>query len=276
MQQAQADLQKLLSPSTAADLEAQRQAVASAQAALSLAQTPYLPSDILSARAAGDKARADLATAQENLAGAMIVAPYDGIISAVGLNVGETSSGAPPGATSASATPTPSSGTITIVDPSQIRIDVQVDESDIPLVDVGQHASVTFDALGARPFDGLITAISPSGSTTQGVVGYQVGIELRNVRGVRPGMTATAQIVTDEHDDVLLVPNRAVSRQGNSRVVQLATPNGPQSRVVEVGLSNDQSTEITSGLVEGDTVLLPATAARPSVPGAGTAPGGPA
>src|SRR5439155_23893536 len=121
VRQAQANLQQLLSPSTQYDLEAQRQAVRSAQATLALKQTPYLPADILSAQAAVDQAQANLADAQANLEGAIITAPFDGMVSAVGINQGEVATGQSTAATS----------TIAVVDPNQVRIDVQADESDV-------------------------------------------------------------------------------------------------------------------------------------------------
>jgi len=320
VRQAQANLQQLLSPSTQYDLEAQRQAVRSAQATLALKQTPYLPADILSAQAAVDQAQANLADAQTNLDGAVITAPFDGMVSAVGINAGEIATGETTAATS----------TITVVDPDQVRIDVQADESDVAQLSVGLPATVTFDALGGRPLQGTVTAISPTGTTTQGVVGYQVSIVLRNARGVRPGMTATAQITTAERDDVLMIPNRALARvgqasggqgqapgaaqgqapgsaQGQQRAaggqgqgrfggaggqaaggvegapvqnagrpaqVRVVTPNGVDTRTIQVGLANDQNTEVISGLEEGDEVVLPTTAARAAVPGAGNTGGG--
>jgi len=145
---------------------------------------------------------------------------------------------------------------------------VQVDESDIAEIEAGQPANVRFDALGNRQFQGRVVSISPSGTTTQGVVGYQVGIELRNARGVRPGMTAAAEIVHSQRDDVLTVPNRAITRQGRDRTVTVQTPSGTDVRKVEVGMNNDQVTEITSGLEEGDQVVIPVTSARAAVPGA--------
>jgi macrolide-specific efflux system membrane fusion protein len=128
---------------------------------------------------------------------------------------------------------------------------------------------VTFEALGTKSFKGTVAAISPTGTTTQGVVGYPVPITLSDAGGVRPGMTATAQIVTDQHDDVVLVANKAVTRSGSSKVVQVVTANGTESRAVQTGLSNDQNTEITSGLSDGDTVVVSSTTttAKASVPG---------
>jgi len=299
---------------------------------LSLKQTPYTQADILAARASLEQAQVQLASAQASLDGAIITAPYTGIVGAVGINPGES---------------TGSSSTITLVDPAKVRVDVQVDESDIAQVQVGQNATVSFDALGQRPFNGKVAAISPSGTTSQGVVGYLVTIELQNGRGVRPGMTATAQLIIDQRDDVLLVPNRALTRptgpgsaggnqgaarnqggagnppgtfnqettgnqgaaggqgaatggqnrgqaQGQGRAqsqgqgtegaqvaaqvrarnVQVQTASGTETRTVQVGLANDQNTEVTSGLEEGDVVILPVTQSRASVPGAGSPGGG--
>ena len=86
-------------------------------------------------------------------------------------------------------------------------------------------------------------------------------------------MTATAEIVYAQTEDVLMVPNRALTRQGRDRTVQVISASGPETRKVETGMSNDQSTEVTSGLQEGDELVMPATAVRAAVPGV-RAPGG--
>jgi hypothetical protein len=139
---------------------------------------------------------------------------------------------------------------------------------------------LTFDALPNRRFQGQVAAIAPSGTTTQGVVGYLVSVNLSNAQGVLPGMTAAAQITTAERSDVLMVPNRALSRatgqaaqgQGQAaRNLQVLTDRGVETRTVRIGMANDQNTEIVSGLDEGDQVVLPTTTARASVPGASSA-----
>ena len=88
-------------------------------------------------------------------------------------------------------------------------------------------------------------------------------------------MTATAEITYAQADNVLSVPNRAVTRQGRDRFVQVMTATGVAQRQVQVGMANDQSTEITDGLSEGDEVVIPTTTARAAVPGAnaGSRPG---
>ena len=287
-------------PFTDADFIAQQQSIKSALANLATKRTPYQQSDILAAQAAVLQSQANLATAQANLAGATIVAPFDGVVSAVTMNVGETA-------------PNPSTNnpiSITVVDPRQMRVDVQVDESDIANVSVGQAVSLTFDALPSRTILGRVIAVAPSGTLTQGVVGYPVSIMIEGPApaaaaaagnagarqgqaqqgapgaarqgsagatvpaliggGVRAGMTATASIEYQRRDNVLTVPNRAIVRQGRDRFVDVMTVAGEtERRKVEVGMANDDATEITSGVAEGETVVLPLTAVRASVPGAG-------
>lgn len=251
------------SPFSDADFLGQQQAIKSAQANLATKRQPYQDSDILSAQAAVLQSQAALATAQANLNGATVVAPFEGVVSAVSMNVGET---AVTGATN------PSS--ITVVDPSQLRIDVQVDESDISNLAVGQPATLSFDAIPGRTIPGKVIAVAPSGTLTQGVVGYPVAIQLQNPRGVRAGMTATAQIEYQRKNAVLTVPNRAIVRQGRDRFVDVQTPSTEtQRKKVEVGMANDEATEITSGVNEGDAVIIPQTAARASVPGGAGAAG---
>jgi hypothetical protein len=159
-------------------------------------------------------------------------------------------------------------------------VDVTVDEADIARIDIGQPATVTFDALAGRPFNASVIAISPAGTTAQGVVGYLVSLGFQTPLGIRPGMTASAEIVHTQRDDVLMAPNRAITRQGRDRVVQVVTPTGNETRRVQVGMANDQNTEIMGGVAEGDEVVIPTTTARASVPGAarqggpGGGPGG--
>ncbi len=87
-------------------------------------------------------------------------------------------------------------------------------------------------------------------------------------------MTATANIVYAQQDGVLTVPNRAIRRQGRDQVVDVLTPGGTlETRTVQRGLSNDQTSEITSGLDEGDQVVVPTTATQAPSGGRGPGPG---
>src|SRR5207247_2219090 len=125
---------------------------------LDLKRTPFLPSDIAAERAAVRQSQAAMDAAQFNLDNSVLVAPFAGIVGAVNMNPGETAAGA-----AATVTGGTTQSGITLVDPTQLRADVQVDEADIANVTVGMPARVRFDALPNRTFLGEATAIAPSG-----------------------------------------------------------------------------------------------------------------
>ena len=205
--------------------------------------------------------------AQIDLDGNTLLAPFDGVVASVAGQVGESSSS---GTASGTNSTSGSNGFITLVDPKEVRVDVTVDETDVARIAVGKPAMVTFDALPNQPFRGQVVAISPSGSLSQGVVTYPVSINLDTRNQVIPaGLTASATIVIDQKDDTLLVPNRAVRRQGREQVVDVMGADGkPVTRTVRTGVQNDQMVEISEGLQEGDQVVIPSTTTRaPNVAG---------
>lgn len=119
--------------------------------------------------------------------------------------------------------------------------------------------------------------ISPTGTLTQGVVTYPVAISIDARNQVLPaGMTASTTITIEEKDDVLVVPLRAVRRQGRDQVVEVMAEDGKAAtRVVKTGVQNDQLVEITDGLAEGDQVMIQGTSTRaPNLGGPGGGPPG--
>jgi hypothetical protein len=100
-----------------------------------------------------------------------------------------------------------------------------------------------------------------------------------DVSALKPGMTALANIVYAQKDDVLTVPNRAIRLQGQERVIDVIIDGDQETRIVKVGMSSDLVTEIIEGLAEGDTVVIPTTstvsANVPIVPGTTGGGGGP-
>ena len=166
---------------------------------------------------------------------------------------------------------------MTLVDPNAIRVDVTVDETDVAKVAVGKPATITFDAVPGRALRGKVISVAPSGTLSQGVVTYPVSISVDNRNVTLPGgLTASATITIDEKNDVLIVPLRAVRRQGRDQMVDIAAdPAKPTPRVVKTGVQNDQFVEITDGLQEGEQIMIAGTTTRvptgggPGVPGAG-------
>lgn len=211
--------------------------------------------DLKNSQIALDQAKLNVEQAQINLDRARIVAPFDGVVTSVSLNVGDNAS----------------SGTaaVVMIDPSRLQISVTVSEVDIARVKLGQAAQVTIDALTGKNYSAQVATISPTGTVTQGVVNYPVILVLSNADdAIKPGMTANLIMEVERRDDVLLLPTRAVRTQGNQKFVTVLYKGQAIQVAVGTGLSNDQSIEITSGVQEGDVVLLNQTQLRPgNVPG---------
>lgn len=253
------------------DVERKRAAVTAAEIALAKSKDDLAkklaggdPKDIEKQNNQVVSAQASLDSSRQKLQGVVITAPFDGIVAAVSANFGD-----PVGANAV---------VVTLLDPNALRVDVSIAESDVASVQAGQSASITFDALPSRTFQGKVISVAPSAKVQQGVVNYPVSISLDQAPGVKDLMTASAQVVTQKKDNILLVPNRAIRSQGRTRTAQLLLPNGTtETRTIQTGMSGDQTTEVTSGLQEGDKVVIPTTTTtNRGVPGAGgfSAPAG--
>ncbi|HLB29363.1 MAG TPA: hypothetical protein VJM69_04455, partial [Dehalococcoidia bacterium] len=89
-----------------------------------------------------------------------------------------------------------------------------------------------------------------------------------------PGMTASVALVTAQRENVLVVPSRALRREGGQQMVEVVTDGKRQAKPVSTGLSGDQSVEVREGLAEGDLVVLPAATTTTSTRTTTTGPGG--
>ncbi|MCJ7626475.1 MAG: efflux RND transporter periplasmic adaptor subunit [Anaerolineaceae bacterium] len=146
-----------------------------------------------------------------------------------------------------------------IDDLSQLLVDVQISEIDINQVAVGQEAVMTFDAIIAEEYHGVVTEITTVGESLQGVVEFTVTISITDPdEAIKPGMTAIANIVIEEFDNVLLIPNRAVRVEEGKRIVYLMGSDGiPYPVEIELGSSSNTHSEVMRGEVEeGDLIVI--------------------
>ncbi len=146
----------------------------------------------------------------------------------------------------------------TVADYAKMTMVIPVDELDVVRVKTGQKASVTVDALPGRTFTAEVTKIATEGTVKDGVANYDVTLTLVETTGLRGAMTATATILVASKDNALLIPAEAIrTTQGQKSVLVL---NGDKTETVTVttGLNNGRTTEVLSGLDEGDVVLLSA------------------
>ncbi|MDO8575576.1 MAG: HlyD family efflux transporter periplasmic adaptor subunit [bacterium] len=189
-----------------------------------------------------------------------IRAPFDGVIAKIDVN--ELSPA--------------SNGTIiaTLVTSQKIA-ELSVNEVDVVKIKNGQKAELTFDAVDGLKLEGEVAEVDGVGAVSQGVVSY--GIKIKFITAddrIKSGMSISANIITDSRENVLLVPNSAVKTMGQKNYVEtLATkftpaemktgvtsPTAPTRKDVQIGLSNDNFSEIISGLNEGDQVITKTTA----------------
>jgi len=201
-----------------------------------------------------------LLDAKEKLANCFIRAPFDGIIADTKVKKGDSVS----------------TGTALINIISQQKIaEITLNEVDAAKIKVGQKAVLVLDALPDVSISGRVLEIDALGTANQGVVSYGVKITFDSEEEqIKPGMSITADIITDVKQDVLALPNSAIKSQGDSYYVELVEvgdnefrqqllasvsgvilPKSPSAQLIEIGLSNELSTEIVSGLKEGDIVV---------------------
>jgi multidrug efflux pump subunit AcrA (membrane-fusion protein) len=152
---------------------------------------------------------------------------------------------------------------VTLLDTSRYQVDIAVDEIDVTRVSIGQPVEVLIDALGAPALNGTVRRIAPQSEEGQSVTAYKVTVEVEpGDRPIKPGMTASASISSDQRKGVLQVPAAAVRTENGASVVSVVTTDedGKQTirtQLVEVGLRAGEQVEIRSGLSEEQQVLVP-------------------
>ncbi len=211
----------------------------------------------IQAAAALEQARLSLEQARRDLADAQIVAPFDGIITAVNITAGETGG----------------ANAITLADVSQLHVDVLVDETEIANVRVGQAAELTLDAVQGITLTGTVARIDPVGTVSNGVVNYGVRVNLdASTAALKLDMTANASLVGEKAENVLVVPTTAIRTartQSTSTTQTTAAPAAmsgnfvlvltdgqPRPVPVTLGMTANDYTEISGDVAEGDLVVI--------------------
>jgi multidrug efflux pump subunit AcrA (membrane-fusion protein) len=140
-----------------------------------------------------------------------------------------------------------------------MELGIQLDEIDVPQVKPGQETVITLDALPGKKFSGKVSNIFPLPNVVGGVVLYDVKInfDVPKDAGIKVGMSASADVIIEKRTGVLLVPNRAVTqdKQGKT-IVKVKSGEQVTERPVITGVTDDVSTEIVSGVTEGETVVI--------------------
>jgi RND family efflux transporter MFP subunit len=223
----------------------------------------YSRQQLDAARTDYEVARATYDDAESNLEDTVIKAPIAGMVIGKPIPAGQTVS---PGISNPMVL-------LTIADLNKMQIQALVDESDIGKIQLNQKVSFTVDAYPDKTFAGKVSTISNKANVQQNVVYYSVLIDVDSPEGLlKPTMTARVSVHVGERRGVLMVPTLAIKDNRGQRFVNVLR-NGnsqPESVKITTGLASEDRIEVVSGLKEGDTIVLPQSAAGSNrIPGMG-------
>ena len=238
-----------------ARLASAEKALLSAKAQFSSTAAPARAQDIALARAQISQAQAALAGVEQQLSETVLTAPLDGVVTEVNYEIGEQFG---PGA----------KAMIVMLVDNSFNIEVDIAESNISKIKIGDEVDITFDAL-ADDFviKGVVSFIEPARTLIQDVVYYKVKVEFENLQTalaqieaenfeLKAGLTSNVVITTDSRDKVLQVPARTIIEQDGLKIARVVENGEIVEKVVVTGLRGDDGLiEVLSGIEEGDQVV---------------------
>jgi HlyD family secretion protein len=191
-----------------------------------------------------EAAESRIAALEATLEQVSLESPFDGTVTEVHIQPGDQAS--------------PGMAAFRIDDLSRLLVDVQITEVDINRIRVGQAVVMTFDAIANKEYNGDVIEVGRVGLINQGVVNFNVTIELSDADGaVRPGMTTGVSVITEQLENVLVIPNRAVRLRDGQRIVYVLRDGEPVALEIELGLTSETQSELVGGgLREGDEIIL--------------------
>ncbi len=250
---ARLQVEKAQAGPTDPQVKAAEASLAQAQANLARLQAQDPNLDVRLAQYQVEQAEIAVRQLELRLEQARLVAPMDGVVTAVNITEGGLAGGNAPA--------------ITLADTSRLEVVVNLPEVDAAQVVPGQEAELTFEALADVRLRGKVVSVAPVGVQSQGVVNFPVTVAIEgDAPAVRAGMTAWVQIVVARRENALVVPRRALTTRGGQTFVTVMRGDRAQPVPVRVGMRGDTMVEILDGLQEGDTVMLPTTAAATPAP----------
>jgi HlyD family secretion protein len=221
---------------------------------VSKAQVTVLKAKIAQSQGQLAQDRANLKQLEEQLSYTDIESPIDGVVLSRDVEMGDAVS---------SILVLGSSATLvmTLGDTSSVYVKGKVDESDIGRVYLGQPARIKVESFKDKTFNGVVTKISPMGVEKDNVTTFEVRVSINNPGGeLKAEMTANAEIILEEHKNVLQIPEGAIiydkDKKASVEIPDTSAKDGKKKIAVNIGISNGAKTELLSGLKEGDQVVL--------------------
>lgn len=233
----------LIKTKTAAEIVTAEGQLRTARDQLALKRASPKEADVAYYRAEVERASAVLELTKKQIDDAVLRSPIDGIVTKINFEVGETVQ--------------PTAVAVSLISLNNFQIEADVSELDINKIKLNDASEVTFDAISSdQIFKGKVVTIDPAEKIKDGDIYYRIIIILDedNVP-IKSGMTADIDIITNFKSNVLLVPIRAVIKEGRQKKVRLLV--NEQVKIVEVltGLESVDMVEVISGIKAGDKVI---------------------
>jgi len=203
------------------------------------------------------EAKTSLADAEEAVDNQTAASPIAGIVTAVSSSNGDTLQAG--------------KSVVTVTDMNTLKVNVSVDELDITSVKSGLTATITFDALTDKTFTGSVESIAQTGTTSNSVTTYSVVVSISKPTGIRLGMNANVIIAIESKENALVIPEEALVEVNSKKYVRVqssgaasgqstnsSASSASSGNLVEIktGMETEDYIEVTSGVTEGQTILV--------------------
>jgi HlyD family secretion protein len=206
-----------------------------------LKETPR-EEDVLVAKAQLAEAQQALRVAEQQAREAVVTAPFAGVVTALNAEQGQTVG---------------SSGVLDLVSDS-LEIRVDLDESNLADLELGQRAVLSSSALGGETFEGRLTDIGAGVDPARGIVTVRITPDAPPA-WLRPGQTVNVNVITNEKAERLIVPSTAVRRQGSRSIVMVVDGGQAVERTVATRPAVEQGIPVVSGVTKHDEVVVDPT-----------------
>ncbi|HYH49575.1 MAG TPA: biotin/lipoyl-binding protein [Acidimicrobiia bacterium] len=235
-------------------------------------ERPKNNAEVAAAQSDADAKQAVLEDFQRQLDETTLVSPAEGTVAVIGGRVGEEVPGGgsnrggfdasalsrPPNAQAPGSVSTRAGGFVTLTDLGTNEVRARFSEADTAKIRAGMPAKVEFESLGQQ-LTARVVRIDPIETVVANVVTYTVTLLLdKKLEELKPGMTGNVDVIIAQKQNVLRLPVTAINPRNGRATVQVVGPDGEtlETREVTTGLKGDDDVEITSGLNEGDRVVV--------------------
>lgn len=225
-------------------LESAETRLKNAELNLNAAKSNYettINSSQASAQAAVDSAKAALDNATNNLNNTQIVAPISGYVASRNGNIGQIAAAGSP--------------MFSVKSTESVNVEISVTESVIPYITKDTKAIITVDTANISNVEGVVTAVNTVKNPQTGLYTVRINIDNRNDI-LKIGMMADVVLQTQSAQDVIIIPSDSIMQVEDGYCVYVVNGNTAEKRVVTIGISNNDFTEITSGLSADETVVV--------------------